>query len=84
MSVDPGACQRVAGMPAGRAKLDDVADKIKNYIVDTIERIDLTGHTDRLGSDAYNQRLSERRAKTVKNYLVKKGVAVRRLSARAP
>ena len=61
-------------LPAGRAKLDDVADKIKNYIVDTIERIDLTGHTDRLGSDAYNQRLSERRAKTVKNYLVKKGV----------
>ena len=61
-------------LPAGRAKLDDVADKIKNYIVDTIDRIDLTGHTDRLGSDAYNQRLSERRAKTVKNYLVKKGV----------
>ena len=61
-------------LPAGRAKLDDVADKINNYIVDTIDHIDLTGHTDRLGSDAYNQRLSERRAKTVKNYLVKKGV----------
>lgn len=61
-------------LPAGRAKLDDVADKINNYIVDTIDHIDLTGHTDRLGSDAYNQRLSERRAKTVKGYLVKKGV----------
>ena len=61
-------------LPAGRAKLDDVADKINNYIVDTIDHIDLTGHTDRLGSDAYNQRLSERRSKTVKGYLVKKGV----------
>jgi outer membrane protein OmpA-like peptidoglycan-associated protein len=61
-------------LPAGRAKLDDVADKINNYIKDTVEGIALTGHTDRLGSDAYNQRLSERRAKTVKNYLVKKGV----------
>ena len=61
-------------LPAGRAKLNDVADTIKNYIVDTIDHIDLTGHTDRLGSDAYNQRLSERRATTVKSYLVKKGV----------
>ena len=59
---------------AGRAKLDEVADKIKGYITATIDHIDLIGHTDRLGSDAYNQRLSERRAKTVKNYLVKKGV----------
>lgn len=61
-------------LPAGRAKLDEVADKIKGYITATIDHIDLIGHTDRLGSDAYNQRLSERRAKTVKNYLVKKGV----------
>lgn len=61
-------------LPGGRAKLNDVADRINNYIKDTVESIALTGHTDRLGSDAYNQRLSERRAKTVKNYLVKKGV----------
>ncbi|MEO5862112.1 MAG: OmpA family protein [Burkholderiales bacterium] len=61
-------------LKAGRAKLDDVADQINNYIKDTVELITLTGHTDRLGSDAYNQRLSERRAKTVKNYLVKKGI----------
>ena len=61
-------------LSAGRAKLDDVADQINNYIKETVEVITLTGHTDRLGSDAYNQRLSERRAKTVKNYLVKKGV----------
>ena len=61
-------------LAAGRAKLDEVADKIKGYITATIDHIDLIGHTDRLGSDAYNQRLSERRAKTVKNYLVKKGV----------
>jgi len=34
----------------------------------------VTGHTDRLGSDGYNQKLSERRADAVRNYLVSKGV----------
>ena len=61
-------------LATGRGKLDEVADKIKGYITATIDHIDLIGHTDRLGSDAYNLRLSERRAKTVKNYLIKKGV----------
>lgn len=67
-------------LPGGREKLDDVADKINSYIKDTLESIKLTGHTDRLGSDAYNQRLSERRSKTVKNYLVKKGVDASKLT----
>jgi len=34
----------------------------------------VTGHTDRIGSDAYNQKLSERRADAVRDYLVSKGV----------
>ena len=68
-------------LPGGREKLNDVADKINSYIKDTLEGINLTGHTDRLGSDAYNQRLSERRAKTVKNYLVKKGVDASKISS---
>jgi OOP family OmpA-OmpF porin len=38
------------------------------------------GHTDSIGSDAYNQRLSERRAAAVKHYLVSKGVAADRLT----
>jgi len=40
----------------------------------------VTAHTDSIGSDAYNQRLSERRAQSVKAYLVSKGVAASRLS----
>jgi OOP family OmpA-OmpF porin len=36
--------------------------------------VDVSGHTDWIGTDAYNQALSERRANTVKDYLVQKGV----------
>lgn len=43
--------------------------------------ITVTGHTDRIGSDAYNQKLSERRAEAAKNYLVGKGVSANRLAA---
>ena len=41
--------------------------------------IQICGHTDGKGSDAYNQRLSENRAKAVVDYLVSKGVNVKRL-----
>jgi OmpA-OmpF porin, OOP family len=41
----------------------------------------ITGYTDRIGTDAYNNRLSEKRAASVKDYLVRKGVAANRLSA---
>lgn len=41
----------------------------------------ITGYTDRLGSPRYNQKLSERRAQAVKDYLVGKGVADQRLRA---
>lgn len=37
-------------------------------------KVDLAGHTDSRGSDSYNQALSERRSKTVRDYLVRKGV----------
>ncbi|HVM97112.1 MAG TPA: OmpA family protein, partial [Candidatus Acidoferrales bacterium] len=42
----------------------------------------VVGHTDSRGSDAYNQKLSERRAKSVRDYLVKKGVAASRLTTK--
>jgi outer membrane protein OmpA-like peptidoglycan-associated protein len=41
--------------------------------------IDVYGHTDSTGSDAFNQRLSERRAQSVTNYLVSRGVANARI-----
>lgn len=58
--------------------LDDVV-KIMNENPATILTID--GHTDDVGADALNQKLSENRANAVKAYLVKKGVAETRLTA---
>jgi len=45
------------------------------------ESITITGYTDRLGSEAYNQKLSQRRADAVKAYLAGKGVSTSRLNA---
>jgi OOP family OmpA-OmpF porin len=45
------------------------------------KRVNLSGHTDSIGTDAYNQKLSERRAASVKNYLTKKGVDTSRISS---
>ncbi|MSP85847.1 MAG: flagellar motor protein MotB [Methylotenera sp.] len=59
--------------------LDEAAAKIKANA--DIELVMVTGHTDRLGSDAYNQKLSERRANQVKAYLVSQGVPTNRLQA---
>lgn len=56
----------------GKAKLDDVAAKAKTM---KIEVILATGHADRFGTDAYNQKLSQKRAEAVKQYLVSKGIA---------
>ena len=53
------------------AKLREVADKIKSY---TIEVITVSGHADRIGTEEYNQKLSEKRAAVVKSELVKLGV----------
>jgi outer membrane protein OmpA-like peptidoglycan-associated protein len=43
--------------------------------------ISIEGHTDNKGSVAVNQKLSEKRAQAVKNYLVKKGIAATRITA---
>ena len=57
--------------PEGRAKLDDLVSKIKGV---NLEVIIAVGHTDSIGTDAYNQRLSVRRAEAVKAFLVSKGI----------
>jgi len=62
--------------PEGRAKLDDLVGKIKGI---SLEVIIAVGHTDSVGTDAYNQRLSVRRAEAVKAYLVSKGIEKNRV-----
>ena len=57
--------------PEGRAKLTDLVEKIRGV---NLEVIIAVGHTDSIGSDAYNQRLSVRRAEAVKSFLVSKGI----------
>ena len=57
--------------PEGRAKLDDLVSKIQGI---NLEVIIAVGHTDSVGSDAYNQKLSVRRAEAVKAYLISKGI----------
>ena len=64
---------------AGKAKLDEFATKVKQF--DRLKAIRITGHTDRLGSDSYNMALSQRRAETVRQYLISRGVPVGVMSA---
>jgi OOP family OmpA-OmpF porin len=60
----------------GKAKLDDLASKIKAI---NLEVIIAVGHTDYIGTDAYNQKLSVRRSEAVKAYLVSKGIEKNRI-----
>ena len=62
--------------PEGKSKLDDLATKVKAINLEVVIAI---GHTDSIGSDAYNQKLSVRRAESVKAYLVSKGVEPNRI-----
>jgi OOP family OmpA-OmpF porin len=62
--------------PEGKAKLDDLANKVQAINLEVVIAI---GHTDSIGSDAYNQKLSVRRAESVKAYLVSKGVEPNRI-----
>jgi len=62
--------------PEGRAKLDDLVSKMGGL---NLEVIIAVGHTDAVGSDSYNQRLSIRRSEAVKSYLVGKGVEKNRV-----
>ena len=66
-------------LPAAQPKLDDIAKLLNEN--SGISNVVITGYADRLGNDKYNQKLSERRANAVKDYLVSKGVAASRLTA---
>ncbi len=60
-------------------KLDEIAEVLRRNA--QVDQVTITGYTDRLGTDAYNQKLSERRAGAVKAYLVGKGIESSRLKA---
>ena len=62
--------------PAFRDTLSTVADSLVTY---PNSLVDVYGHTDSTGSDAFNQTLSERRAQTVANYLQSQGVSSARI-----
>lgn len=62
--------------PAGRDALDSFVGKLGDISPETIMTI---GHADRIGTERYNQRLSEQRVATVKAYMVNKGVEAGRI-----
>lgn len=62
--------------PEGKAKLDDLVSKVKSI---SLEVIIAVGHTDAVGSDGYNQKLSVARSEAVKAYLVSKGIEKNRV-----
>ena len=64
--------------PAGKAMLDDLTRVLQGAKYEVILAI---GHTDRIGSAAYNKKLSVRRAEAVKNYLTEKGIPPNRVYA---
>ncbi|MGX0892041.1 OOP family OmpA-OmpF porin [Pseudomonas sp. ADAK2 TE3594] len=65
-------------MPEARSQLDSLMAKLQNADVASIKVI---GHTDSQGSDAYNQKLAERRASSVAAYLLSQGVAPNKLTS---
>lgn len=68
--------------PDGKKVLDaEVVGKMKQY--SQVEVLLITGHADRIGTTKYNQKLSERRAAAVKDYLVSQGVESNRLESAA-
>lgn len=60
----------------GKDTLTAFADKLKTL---NLEAVVAVGHTDRIGSESYNQKLSERRAQSVKDFLVGQGVPAERI-----
>jgi OOP family OmpA-OmpF porin len=73
------AFDKSAIKPEGKAALDRFANDLRGTQFD---RVGVEGHTDRLGSNAYNQRLSVQRAEAVKAYLISAGgVPANKISA---
>jgi len=65
--------------PEGKTVLDDLVRELRGA---TYDKVIVIGHTDRLGSAAYNQKLSDQRAQTVRDYLVGQSVGTNVIEAR--
>jgi OOP family OmpA-OmpF porin len=65
-------------LPGGMKKLDEVANNAQGADVD---KVVIVGHADRIGSEQYNQQLSEKRAEAVKTYLAQKGADEQRIES---
>lgn len=63
--------------PDGKKSIDEAIAKMKQV---DVEMVIATGHTDSVGTDAYNQKLSERRATTVKEYMVSQGISAAKIT----
>jgi OmpA-OmpF porin, OOP family len=63
--------------PDGKKAIDDALAKLQGV---DLEMVIATGHTDSIGTDAYNQKLSERRAAAVKDYLASKGIPASKIT----
>jgi outer membrane protein OmpA-like peptidoglycan-associated protein len=66
-------------LPAAQLKLNEVADALIKE--DPLSKIVVEGHTDSQGSAPFNQDLSQRRAQSVRDYLVSRGIASDRITA---
>ncbi len=67
--------------PSGKKTLNGLVKKMADY--PQVELILVSGYTDRIGSDEYNLKLSQRRANTVKRYLVSQGIESGRIETKA-
>jgi OOP family OmpA-OmpF porin len=63
--------------PDGKKSIDQALAKLNGV---DLEMVIATGHTDSIGTEAYNQKLSERRAAAVKDYLVSKGIPASKIT----
>ncbi len=79
----PGIAFSEGGSEISRAStgtLDALAARLALH--PTLGRVEIQGHTDNVGPSSYNRRLSQRRANSVRAYLIQKGVPPERLVAR--
>ncbi|QDC11720.1 hypothetical protein FHY55_20355 [Oceanicola sp. D3] len=72
---------------SGSSRLDSASEPLLKELLDITSRcpgieVEVAGHTDSVGKASYNQRLSERRARSVADYLIENGIAPERLSAK--